>query len=125
MRDVIRSCPFLASLFFQQILVFGVETNIFVHEPAQRPDSQPFLSSIVQTSLDQLAAQASSLDRGRNPGMSEDDDLACQHIIEQSQISIDREFEAMLFWVVNYINAFGSHRYIFIPICDFANPSLS
>lgn len=44
------------TLFFRQILVFGMATDIFTHKPAQGPDLQTILSGIIQTSLNQLAA---------------------------------------------------------------------
>lgn len=49
-------CPLCVYLFFQQFLILRVATDIFAHKPAQRPDSQPILSGIIQASLNQLAA---------------------------------------------------------------------
>ena len=67
------------------------------------------LPGICQTSLDQVNAQASSSNSRRDFGVQEDDDIACQHIIEPCQAPINCEFKTMFFGVMSDFNIFCSH----------------
>ena len=111
-------------LCIQQILILRVSPDVLAHKPAHRPDLQSVSPGVVQARLDQFAAQA-AISNGRwDSGMGEDDDIPFQQIIEHGFMAIDGHLETMTFGVMRDI-VFNLHRFIFIPICDFVNPSLS
>ena len=56
--------------------------------------------------------------------MGKNDDIPLQHVIKDSQVSIKADFETIFIGIVcDFVCCF--HRLIFIPICDFVNPSRS
>ena len=67
------------------------------------------LPGILQAGFGQVDAQTASTDGGRDFGVQENDDIARQHVIEYSQMSINCKFEAMFFGVVSDFNVFCSH----------------
>lgn len=79
---------------------------------------------MLQAGLDQFGAQASSPNGRRDASVRKDDELAPQHVIEHGKLPVNTALEALFFGVMrDYV--FCLHRFIFIPICDFVNPSFS
>ena len=101
-----------------------MQADVFAHEPAQRPDLQSIFSGIIQSGFDQLAAQPTIPDSGRDARVGENDDVPLPHVIEHSQVIVNSDLEALLFEIMCNLD-FCFHRFIFIPICDLVKPNFS
>lgn len=56
--------------------------------------------------------------------MGEDDDISLQHVIKHSLLPVNGDLKTPFSVIVgNFV--FCLHKFIFIPICDFVNPSFS